>query len=71
MSLKLLKLQKLIEEIRSMSGFKVNAQVRQPQTGFYQVFVVVSKDGREVVNYVSSNVDDALAAIKGFIGLMA
>lgn len=70
MSNKLLRLNDLIKRITSIRGFKVNAQVRQPSYGFYQVFVSVNSEGKEILNYVSSNVDEACSALKGFIGLM-
>jgi len=69
-SIKLLRLNDLLKKISSIKGFKVNAQVRQPSYGFYQVFVSVNSDGKEILNYVSSNVDEACSALKGFIGLM-
>jgi hypothetical protein len=73
MSNKLLRLNDLISSLRKFdgrNGFSVNTAIRKPANGFYQVFVDVKKGDQYVVRYVSSNIDEAQAALKGFAGLM-
>ncbi len=73
MSIKLLRLNELLKSLQKFdgrNGFEVNTSVRQPTCGFYQVFCDVKKDDQYVVRYVSSNIDEAQSALKGFARLL-
>ena len=73
MSIKLLRLNELLKSLQKFdgrNGFEVNTSVRQPTCGFYQVFCDVKKDDQYVVRYVSSNIDEAQSALKGFSRLL-
>lgn len=73
MSIKLLRLNELLKSLQKfdgMNGFEVNTSVRQPTCGFYQVFVDIKRDDQYIVRYVSSNIDEAQSALKGFSRLL-
>ena len=73
MSIKIMRLNELLKSLQrfdGVNGFNVNTSVRQPTSGFYQVFVDITKNGKRVANYVSSNIDEAYSSIKAFEGLM-
>ena len=73
MSIKIMRLNELLKSLQrfdGVNGFNVNTSVRQPTSGFYQVFVDISKNGKRVTSYVSSNIDEAYSSIKAFEGLM-
>lgn len=73
MSIKIMRLNELLKNLQrfnGVNGFEVTTSVRQPTSGFYQVFVDISKNGKRVTSYVSSNIDEAYSSIKAFAGLM-
>ena len=73
MSIKIMRLNELLKSIQrfnGVNGFEVRTSMRQPESGFYQVFVDISKNGKRVTSYVSSNIDEAYSSIKAFEGLM-